>query len=52
MAHRRIGQDTLLFGSAGSGRQLTLDKLLELIYWTPVEYQLRGVSCAAKGELA
>ena len=52
MARRRIGQDTLVFSSAGAARQSALDKLLELIDWTPVEYQLRGTSCAAKGEPA
>ena len=52
MAHRRIGQDTLMFSSAGAARQSTLDKLLELIDWTPIERQLRDISCAAKGEPA
>ena len=31
MARRRIGQDMLVFSSAGAARQSTLDKLLELI---------------------
>ncbi len=52
MARRRIGQDTLVFSSEGAGRQSTLDKLLDLIDWTPVEQQLRDISCAAKGEPA
>jgi IS5 family transposase len=52
MARRRIGQDTLVFSSAGVGRQSTLDKLLDLIDWAPIEHQLRDISCAAKGEPA
>src|SRR5919199_364318 len=39
MARRRIGQDRLVFGSEGAGRQSTLD-------------QLQDISCAAKGEPA
>ena len=41
-----------MFSSAGVGRQSTLDKLLELIDWTPIERQLRDIFCAAKGEPA
>lgn len=52
MARRRIGQYMLVFGSAGAGPQSTLDKLLGLIDWAPIEYQLRDISCAAKGEPA
>ena len=52
MARRRIGQDMLVFSSESAGRQSTLDKLLDLIDWTPVEYHLRDISCAAKGEPA
>jgi transposase, IS5 family len=52
MARRRIGQDMLVFSSEDGGRQSTLDKLLDLIDWTPVEHHLRDISCAAKGEPA
>jgi IS5 family transposase len=52
MARRRLGQDVLVFSSEGAGRQSTLDKLLDLIDWTPVEHHLRDISCAAKGEPA
>ncbi|SDE23822.1 IS5 family transposase [Belnapia rosea] len=52
MARRRIGQDMLVFSSESAARQSTLDRLLELIDWVPVEHQLRDISCAAKGEPA
>ena len=52
MARRRIGQATLVFSSVGAGRQSTLDMLLELIDWVPVEYQLRDIPPAARGEPA
>lgn len=52
MARRRIGRDTLVFSSEGAGRQSTLDRLLDLIGWVPVEHPLRDISCAAKGEPA
>src|SRR3569832_2174874 len=52
MARRRIGQDMLVFSSESAGRQSTLDKLLDLIDWVPVEHHLRDISCAAKGEPA
>jgi hypothetical protein len=52
MARRRIGQDTLVFSSEGAGPQSTLDRLLDLIDWVPVEHLLRDISCAAKGEPA
>ena len=41
MARRRIGQDMLVFSSEGAGRQSTLDRLLDLIDWAPVEHHLR-----------
>jgi transposase, IS5 family len=52
MARRRIGQDMLAFSPENAGRQSALDKLLDLIDWTPVEHHLRDISCAAKGEPA
>jgi IS5 family transposase len=42
----------LVFSSEGAKRQATLDKLLDLIDWAPVEHHLRDISCAAKGEPA
>jgi hypothetical protein len=52
MACRRIGQDMLVFSAERAARQSTLDKLLELIDWTPIEHHLWDISCAAKGEPA
>lgn len=52
MAHRRIGQDRLVFSSESAGGQSTLDKLLELSDWRPVERQLRDISSAVRREPA
>lgn len=51
MGHRRIGQETLLFSSAGSGVS-SLDRLASLIDWMPIEALLSDIHAAAKGEPA
>jgi IS5 family transposase len=51
MSRRNIGQEK--FGFAfGRSRSSSLDELLTLIDWMPIDDALKGISCAAKGEPA
>jgi hypothetical protein len=52
MARRRIGQETLAFGSSDAGRRCSLDDLHDLIDWAPIDRRLASISCSAKGEPA
>ena len=52
MARRRIGQETLTFGSSDAGRRCSLDDLHDLIDWAPIDRRLASISCSAKGEPA
>ena len=52
MAVRRIGQETFGFGDDRDRRLSSLDNLLGLIGWSPVERHLADISCAARGEPA
>ncbi|MEJ0050897.1 MAG: IS5 family transposase [Methylovirgula sp.] len=51
MARRRIGQERFGFATDRDQRS-SLDDLVELIDWTPIDCALRVISCAAKGEPA
>lgn len=52
MARRRIGQESFGFGDGRSGRYSSLDDLVALIDWVPVERHLADISSSAKGEPA
>jgi transposase, IS5 family len=52
MSLRRIGQEAFSFGSSETSRRCSLDKLHDLIDWTPVQRQLAVVSSSVKGEPA
>ncbi len=51
MARRRIGQERFGFATDRDQRS-SLDDLVKLIDWTPIDCALRVISCAAKGEPA
>ncbi|MCQ1571683.1 IS5 family transposase [Neorhizobium galegae] len=51
MSRRNIGQEKLGFAISRS-RSSSLDELLTLIDWMPIDDALKGISCAAKGEPA
>ena len=52
MARRRIGQEGFGFGDGRSGHHSSLDDLVGLIDWSPLERDLSDISSAAKGEPA
>jgi len=54
MPRRRIGQETVAFGSFDGGRRHSLDDLRDLIDWASIEERLASVSvsCSPKGEPA
>jgi IS5 family transposase len=47
MSRRSIGQETFGF-AIGQSRSSSLDELLALIDWMPIDDTLKGISCAAK----
>lgn len=51
MSRRNIGQEKFGFAISRS-RSSSLDELLTLIDWMPIDDALKGISCAAKGEPA
>ncbi len=51
MARRRIGQETLSLAGVGTGSS-SLDRLANLLDWTPIEALLCDIHAAAKGEPA
>lgn len=51
MSRRRIGQEKFGF-AVDRGQQSSLDKLVRLIEWAPIDQALGVISCAAKGEPA
>jgi IS5 family transposase len=52
MVCRQIGQELFRFAVVRGGGRSSLDDLLGLIDWAPIERQLKPISCAAKGEPA
>lgn len=52
MSRRRIGQERFGFGDGRGGARSSLDDLVGLIDWAPVERALAEISSAAKGEPA
>ncbi len=52
MSRRQIGQEAFDFPNGRALRRSTLDELVKLIDWAPVESRLGDISCAAKGEPA
>ena len=52
MCRRTIGQEALNFSVYGTSRRSSLDELLRLIDWSPIERGLECIHSAAKGEPA
>jgi len=52
MSRRRIGQQRFVFGDDHRGRRSSLDELVQLIDWVPIEHCLADISSATKGEAA
>jgi len=50
MVRRQIGQEFFRFAVVRGGGRSSLDDLLDLIDWVPIERHLETISCAAKGE--